>query len=81
MNHVMRSISMFLATFILLSGWPCAMGLCGKEGPGKIKQITGEATEGASSQPADASKNVPQQGYDAATVLLEAPADRSTAPP
>jgi len=77
MNHVMRSISMFLATFILLSGVANAQWVfVGRKALGKIKQITGEATEGASSQPADASKNVPQQGYDAATVILEAPADK-----
>jgi hypothetical protein len=77
MNHVIRSISLFLAAFILLSGVANAQWVfVGRKALGKIKQLTGEATDTASSQSASASKSVPQQGYDAATVLLEAPADK-----
>lgn len=77
MNHVMRSISLFLAAFILLSGVANAQWVfVGRKALGKIKQLTGEATDNASPQAVDASKNIPRQGYDAATVLLEAPADK-----
>jgi len=77
MNHPLRSVAFFLVMFILLSGIADAQWVfVGRKALGKVKQLTSEATGGGSPQAAGASKNVPQQGYDAATVLLEAPADK-----
>jgi len=77
MNHVIRSLAISLAVFIFLSGVANAQWVfLGRKALGKVKQITGETTGSQPSQSADPSKNIPQQGYDAATVLLEAPADK-----
>jgi hypothetical protein len=63
--------------FIFLSGVANAQWVfVGRKALGKIKQLTSEATTNGSSQPADASRGIPPQGYDAATVLLEAPAEK-----
>lgn len=66
----LRSISVFLAVFMALSGTAGAQWvLLGKKAVGKVKKMTGES-------PGDASKDSQKPGYAAATVLIDAPADK-----
>lgn len=80
MASIVRSVAMLLIALIFLSGTANAQWVTlGRKALGKIKQLTSEATSPAatSGEPAvDDTKNVPRPGYDAATVLLEARADR-----
>ncbi len=77
MSRAIRSIILFLTASILLSGVANAQWVfVGRKALGKIKQLTGEATESGAPQASNASKDIPRQGYDAATVLLEAPAEK-----
>jgi len=77
MSRLIRSIAFFVAMFIFLSGVASAQWVfVGRKALGKVKQLTSEATDSGPSQHAEASRNIPPQGYDAATVLLEAPADK-----
>ncbi|MCK9227558.1 MAG: hypothetical protein PHT96_11095 [Syntrophorhabdaceae bacterium] len=76
MNRITRSIAMALAISVLFSGIANAQWVfVGRRALGKVKQLTTEADSYQESQHAKA-QNVPQQGYDVATVLLEAPADK-----
>lgn len=77
MSRIIRSLAISLAVFIFLAGAANAQWVfLGRKALGKVKQITGETTGSQPSQPAGESKNIPPQGYDAATVLLEAPAEK-----
>ncbi|MDD3847219.1 MAG: hypothetical protein PHC90_12800 [Syntrophorhabdaceae bacterium] len=76
MSHIIRTIAVFLAIFIFLSGAASAQWVfLGRKALGKVKQLTSEATSPQPSQSAGQSMD-PQPGYDVATVLLEAPADK-----
>ena len=60
-----RLAALFLTLFLLLSGVADAqMVFLGRKALGKVRQLTGELRE------------TQQPGYDVATVLLEAPADK-----
>ncbi|MBP1749994.1 MAG: hypothetical protein H6Q52_2533 [Deltaproteobacteria bacterium] len=76
MNKIARSIAMALTISVLFSGIAHAQWVfVGRKALGKVKQLTSEADSYQESQQAKG-QNIPQQGYDAATVLLEAPADK-----
>ncbi len=80
MASIVRSAAIFLIASMFLSGTANAQWVTlGRKALGKIRQITSEATSSettGSQQPAGETKTVQQPGYDAATVLLEARADR-----
>lgn len=80
MSKILRSVAIFLIALMSLSGVANAQWVTlGRKALGKIKQLTSEATsstETSSQQPVSDTKNAPQPGYDAATVLLEARADK-----
>lgn len=76
MNKVLRSIAIGLAVSVLFCGVANAQWVfVGRKALGKVKQLTSEADGYQQSQEVKA-QNAPQQGYDAATVLLEAPAGK-----
>ncbi len=76
MNKILRSIVMVMAVSVLLSGIANAQWVfVGRKALGKVKQMTGGADTYQRSLEAG-TQDVPQQGYDAATVLLEAPAGK-----
>lgn len=76
MNKILRSIAIGIAISVLFCGVANAQWVyVGRKALGKVKQLTSEADSYQQSQEAR-TQNVPQQGYDAATVLLEAPADK-----
>jgi hypothetical protein len=65
MRHITRFVAVFLALSLLLSGVASAQWVyVGRKALGKVRQITSEVKGGQ------------QPGYDAASVLLEAHADR-----
>jgi len=77
MSHISRFLVIFLALFLFLSGAASAQWVyLGRKAIGKVKQFTSEPAGSQESQPADQSQKTPQPGYDVATVLLKAPADR-----
>ena len=66
----LRSIPLFLAVFLALSGTAGAQWvLLGKKAVGKVKKMTGQA-------PAGETKDGQKPGYATATVLVDAPADK-----
>jgi hypothetical protein len=65
MRYIIRFVAVFLALSLLLSGVANAQWVyLGRKALGKVRQITGEA------------KGSQQPGYDVASVLLEAHADK-----
>lgn len=77
MSRILRSVAIFLIALMSLSGVANAQWVTlGRKALGKIKQLTSEATEPSGQQSERDTKNAPQPGYDAATVLLEARADK-----
>lgn len=76
MVSTLRSIAIGLTFLVLFTGMADAQWVfVGRKALGKVKQLTSEADNYQQSLEAG-QKNVPQQGYDAATVLLEAPANK-----
>lgn len=76
MFRILRSIAIGLIFSLLFAGTADAQWVfVGRKALGKVKQLTSQADSYQQSLEAG-QKNVPQQGYDAATVLLEAPADK-----
>jgi len=77
MSHISRFLVIFLAVFLFLSGAASAQWVyLGRKAIGKVKQFTSEPAGSQESQSADQSQKTPQPGYDVATVLLKAPADK-----
>lgn len=77
MNKIMRSIVICLALSVFFSGIAHAQWvMVGRKALGKVKQLTSEADNYQQSLDAAGQQNMPKQGYDAATVLLEAPAEK-----
>ena len=65
MNYFVRFVAVLLVVFSFLSGVADAQAIfLGRKAVGKVRQLTGEMMEGQTAS------------YDAATVLLEARADR-----
>jgi|FrelakmetLWP11LW_1041352.scaffolds.fasta_scaffold09720_1 hypothetical protein len=65
MKYILRSVAVFLAVFLFLSGVASAQWVyLGRKALGKVRQLSSEA------------KGSQQPGYDVATVLLEAHADK-----
>jgi hypothetical protein len=65
MKYILRSVAVFLAVFLFLSGIANAQWVyLGRKALGKVRQLSGEM------------KGSQQPGYDVATVLLEAHADK-----
>jgi hypothetical protein len=65
MNHTVRCFAAFLAlSFLVADIAQAQMIFLGRKAVGKVRQLTSETTSGQ------------QSGYDAATVLLEARADK-----
>ena len=76
MYKILRSIAIGLAFSVLFSGIANAQWVyVGRKALGKVKQLTSSADSYQQSLETG-QKNAPQQGYDAATVLLEAPANK-----
>jgi len=70
MTRIVRFVAVFLAASMLLSSVASAQWVTlGRKAFGKIKQLSSEATSSGT-------KGTPQPGYDVATVLLEARADK-----
>jgi hypothetical protein len=73
---ILRSITVALALTVLFSGIADAQWVfVGRKALGKVKQLTGNADNYQQSLETG-KKDVPPQGYDAGTVLLEAPAGK-----
>lgn len=76
MNKIMRSVAIGLALSVFFCGIAHAQWvMIGRKAIGKVKQLTSEADSYQQSQDAG-QQNMPKQGYAAATVLLEAPAEK-----
>ena len=77
MYKILRSIAIGLALSVLFSGIANAQWVyVGRKALGKVKQLTSEAQTAISNHSKPGRRMSPQQGYDAATVLLEAPANK-----
>ncbi|MHB8108830.1 MAG: hypothetical protein ACYDHW_02230 [Syntrophorhabdaceae bacterium] len=78
MNKFAQSLAAFLVVFIFLSGTASSQWVyVGRKALGKVKQLTSEADDSdKKTQAAAGTQNTAQSGYDAATVLLGAPAEK-----
>ncbi|MEN6615684.1 MAG: hypothetical protein ABFD12_03945 [Syntrophorhabdus sp.] len=78
MRSYLRSVIFILAVFLFLSGTANAQWVfVGRKALGKVKQLTSESDDyNKKNQASGAAQDTAPSGYDAATVLLEAPADK-----